>query len=70
MEKNYILNGYHIRLFVDLEYGYRDIKITKNDKVIDYYTDENYMDDGLEEKANDMVKAIIEKNERDKIQRG
>jgi hypothetical protein len=66
MEKNYTLNGYHIRLLVDLMYGYRDIKITKNDKVVSYYTDEEVCVDGLEEKAEEMIEELIAKEEKDK----
>ena len=66
MEKNYILKGYHICLFVDLEWGYREIKITKNDKVISYYTDEEVYADGMEEKAKEMVDELIAKEEKEK----
>lgn len=66
MEKNYILNGYHICLFVDLVWGYREIKITKNDKVISYYTDEEVYADGMEEKAKEMVEELITKEEKEK----
>lgn len=66
MEKHYILNGYHIRLFVDLEWGYREIAITKNDKVISYYTDEEVYADDMEEKAKEMVDELIAKEKKEK----
>ena len=65
MEKNYILCGYHIRLFVDLMYGYRDIKITKNDKVVSYYTDEEVCVDGMEEKDQD--KFIFTEDDKENL---
>ena len=66
MDKLYFLNGYKVYLFIDLEYGYREIKISKRDKVISYFTDENTTPNGMEEKAKEMVDELIAKEEKEK----